>query len=72
MKTSLLNIPRKFFCQLIYRKLESVKDLILKQYEDAIKRYPVLGKIYSLLREFHRIIYSVKVRNWNHGLQKQN
>lgn len=51
-------IPRKFFCQLIYRKLECVKGLTLKQYEAAIKRYPVLGKIYSLLREFHRIIFS--------------
>ncbi|WP_349946131.1 transposase [Lacrimispora sp. BS-2] len=51
-------IPRKFFCQLIYRELERVKGLTLKQYEAAIKRYPVLGKIYWLLREFHRIIFS--------------
>lgn len=51
-------IPRKYFCQLIFRELEKVNGLTSEQYEAAIKKYPVLGKIYSLLRDFHRIIFS--------------
>lgn len=53
-------IPRKFFCQLIYRELEKVNGLTQEQYEAAIKKYPILGQLYSLLREYHRIIFSQK------------
>lgn len=51
-------IPRKYFCKLIFRELEKVNGLTSEQYEAAIKKYPVLGKIYSLLRDFHRITFS--------------
>lgn len=51
-------IPRKYFCQLIFRELEKVNGLTSEQYEAAIEKYPILGKIYSLLREFHRIVFS--------------
>lgn len=53
-------IPRKFMCQLIYRQLEKVKGLTQEQYDAAIKQYPVLGQLYTLLREFHRIMFSHK------------
>lgn len=51
-------IPRKYFCQLIFRELEKVNGLTSEQYEAASKKYPILGKIYSLLRDFHRIVFS--------------
>lgn len=51
-------IPRKFFCQLIYRELENVNGLTQEQYEAAVKKYPILGELYSLLREYHKIIFS--------------
>ncbi|WP_460642181.1 ISL3 family transposase [Lacrimispora brassicae] len=53
-------IPRKFMCQLIYRELEDVKGLTQDQYEAALKKYPILGKLYTLLKEFHRIVFSQK------------
>lgn len=53
-------IPRKFMCQLIYRKLEDVKGINQEQYEGVLKTYPILGKLYSLLREFQRIVFSQK------------
>lgn len=53
-------IPRKFMCQLIYRELEKVKGLTQEQYEAAILKYPVLGQLYSLLKDFHRIVFSQK------------
>lgn len=53
-------IPRKFMCQLIYRKLENVKGLTQEQYESAIKKYPILADLYALLKEFHRIVFSLK------------
>ncbi len=53
-------IPRKFMCQLIYRELEKVKGLTLEQYDAAVKKYPMLGQLYSLLKEFHRIVFSQK------------
>lgn len=53
-------IPRKFFCQLIYRELEKIKGLTQEQYDAAVKKYPILGELYSLLREYHRIIFLQK------------
>ena len=38
--------------------MEKVNGLTSEQYEAAIKKYPILGKIYSLLRDFHRIVFS--------------
>lgn len=53
-------IPRKILCQLIYKNLEEVKGITKDQYEIAVKKYPVLGQLYHLLKEFHRIIFSHK------------
>ena len=53
-------ISRKFMCQLIYRKLEKVKGLTPEHYEAALKKYPLLGQLYTLLKEFHRIVFSGK------------
>lgn len=53
-------IPRKLMCQLIYRELEDVKGLTKKQYEAAVKKHPVLGNLYALLKDFHKIIFSKK------------
>lgn len=53
-------IPRKFMCQLIYQKLENVRGLTKEQFEAAIKKYPQLGKLYTALKEFYRIVFSRK------------
>ena len=53
-------IPRKCLCQLIYRDLENVKMITQEQYEETIQKYPVIGQLYELLREFHRIVFSQK------------
>ena len=60
-------IPRKCLCQLIYRELEKVSGLTQAQYEATIEKYPVIGEIYSKIREFHRIVFSqqsVKLDTW--------
>lgn len=60
-------IPRKFMCQLIYRKLEDINGLTQEQYSAALQKYPILGKLYSLLKDFHRIIFSQKseeLKSW--------
>ncbi|PWJ48110.1 transposase [Faecalicatena contorta] len=53
-------IPRKFMCQLIYRELENIKGLTKEQYDAAVKKYPELGQLYTVLKEFHRIVFSGK------------
>lgn len=37
-----------------------MKGLTQEQYEAAIKKYPVLGELYNLLKEFYEIIFSQK------------
>jgi transposase len=53
-------IPRKFMCQLIYREIENIKGLTQEQYDTAVQKYPILGQLYTLLKEFHRIMFSQK------------
>lgn len=68
-------IPRKFMCQLIYRELEDIKGLTKEQYEAAVKKYPILGDLYALLKDFHRIIFSKKsceLEGWIETASKLN
>lgn len=53
-------IPRKFMCQLIYKELENINGLTQEQYYAAIKKYPILGQLYALLKDFHRIVFAHK------------
>lgn len=53
-------IPRRCLCQLIYRDLEHVKGMTQEQYEAMITKYPVIGQLYTLLKEFHGIVFSRK------------
>lgn len=32
-----------------------------EQYEEILKKYPILGLIYGLLRKFHELVFSKKV-----------
>jgi len=53
-------IQRRSLCQLVYKKLENVRNLSNEQYETVIKEYPILGELYTLIKEFYRIMFSHK------------
>ncbi len=53
-------IARKWMVQLIYRNVEKVKGITQKQYEAVLKKYPILGKAYQMLQQFHTLIFSKK------------
>ena len=63
-------IPRKTMCQLIYHELESVKGITAEQYEAAIQKYPILGQLYTLLKEFYRIVFSKKSEDLDSWIEK--
>lgn len=68
-------IARKWMVQLIYRKIEAIKGITNEQYEAIIKKHPVLGQIYELLRTFHELVFSKKVDlldNWMLQAEKLN
>lgn len=54
-------VQRRSLCRLIYKKLENIAGLSQEQYDAVIKRYPVLGSLYESSRDFHRIVFSKKV-----------
>jgi len=53
-------IARKWMIQLIYRDIEKVKGITHDQYEEVMKKYPILGRAYQVLKQFHEIIFSKK------------
>jgi predicted transcriptional regulator len=53
-------VQRRSLCQLIYKKLEKIQSLSNEQYEEVIKEYPILGELYTMIKEFNRIIFSQK------------
>lgn len=54
-------IQRKSLCQPIYKKLENVATIKSGQYEQALKKYPLLSELYSLVKEFHSVMFSKKI-----------
>lgn len=53
-------IARKWMIQLIYRNIEKVNGITQRQYEEVVKKYPVLGSAYQILQQFHEIVFSKK------------
>lgn len=45
-------------CQLIYKKLENVTTIAENQYKQALTTYPLLSKLYVLVKEFYSVMFS--------------
>jgi transposase/predicted transcriptional regulator len=65
-------IARKWMIQLIYHKLDQVKAITGEQYEEVLKKYPTIGIIYNLLRQFHEIIFSKEYSRLDEWMHKAN
>lgn len=68
-------IQRRSLCQLIYKKLEDVATITASLYEEALNKYPLLGNLYSLVKEFYTAIFSKKPEKldaWFKSAQKHN
>ena len=66
-------IQRKSLCQLIYKKLEDVATITAEQYGKALEKYPRLGQLYTLVKEFHTVMFSQKpekLDTWIKSAQK--
>lgn len=53
-------IQRKSLCQLIYKKLEDITTITANQYEQVVKKHPLLSELYSLVKNFYSVIFSKK------------
>lgn len=68
-------VQRKSLCQLIYRDLENVATITSDQYEQTLKKYPLLSNLYSLVKEFHSVMFSQKPEKldaWIESAQKHD
>ena len=54
-------IQRKSLCQLIYKKPEDITTITANQYEQALKKSPLLSELYSLVKNFYSVIFSKKL-----------
>ena len=63
-------LHRVTLTQLVYRKLEEVKLISKEQRNSLLKEYPELAKLYELIKEFHRIIFSKKANNLDNWINQ--
>lgn len=63
-------VQRKSLCQIIYKKLEDIPVFSQEQYEEIVKKYPILGQLYAALKEFHEIMFSKKPERLGKWLEK--
>lgn len=63
-------IHRVSLTQLVYKELEEVKLITKDQYEALLKQYPELAKLYALIKDFHRILFSKKVEELDKWIAK--
>jgi len=43
-------VQRKSLCQLVYKKLEDIGTITVKQYQEVLKKYPLLSELYTLTK----------------------
>lgn len=63
-------IQRKSLCQLIYHSIEEVYTLNDKQYTAVLEKYPILGQLYELIKEFYNIVFSKKADSLDGWIDK--
>ncbi len=51
-------IERNHLIKLLYKPLEKVKEISLRQLEAVVKKNPILAKIYDLVKSFKEILFS--------------
>lgn len=45
-------VQRKSLCQLVYKNLEDIGTITIKQYQEVLKKYPLLSEVYALTKGF--------------------
>ena len=66
-------VQRKALCQLICKKLEDIGTITVKQYQEVLKKYPLLSELYALTKEFCNVLFSnnpAKLDEWINEAQK--
>ncbi len=66
-------VQRKSLCQLVYKKLEDIGTITVKQYQEVLKKYPLLSELYTLTKDFCNVIFSkkpTKLDEWINAAQK--
>ena len=66
-------MQRKSLCQLVYKKLEDIGTITVKQYQEVLKKYPLLSELYTLTKDFCNVIFSknpTKTDEWINAAQK--
>ena len=66
-------VQRKSLCQLVYKKLEDIGTITAKQYQEVLKKYPLLSELYALTKEFCNVLFSnnpAKLDEWINEAQK--
>lgn len=70
-------VQRKSLCQLVYKKLEDIGTITAKlQYQEVLKKYPLLSELYALTKEFCNVLFSnnpAKLDEWiNEAMKHKN
>ena len=66
-------VQRKSLCQLVYKKLEDIGTITAKQYQEVLKKYPLLSELYALTKEFCNVLFynnPAKLDEWINEAQK--
>lgn len=66
-------IQRKSLCQLVYKRLEDIGTLTVRQYQEVLKKYPLLSELYVLTKDFYSVMFSknpAKLDEWINTAQK--
>jgi len=68
-------VERNSLIKLLYKPMEKVKGISLKQLESVIEKYPNLSKIYDLIKSFKEILFDKKpdkLDDWIEESKKMN
>lgn len=65
-------LERKWLVSLLYRPVDEVKATRQEQLDKVIDTYPIIGKIYDMVKGFKEILFSHKDSELDKGLEESS
>jgi len=62
-------VERRWIIKLIYQPLEQLRGITSSQIDCVIKQFPIVGKLYDVIRSFKEIMFSHRVDELDHWIK---
>ena len=63
-------VRRTSLCRLVYTEIENIYAISLEEKDAALREYPILSKLYGIVREFYTVFYGINPERLEEWISK--